>query len=202
LHTSQSNPDNEVEIRRWLAQIVEDDQEAFARLLRLFWNKVYTQALTYLKSSHIAQELTQDVFLKVWTNRSKLAEVNNFSGYLFVMTRNEIISQLRKKESEATEPGDSLEEVEWIPDRQMEYKQSYATILKGIELLPPARQNVFKMSRLEGKTYDEIAMEMNISRNGVKDHVVKSLLFLRNYLRLHSDILPAIAYVLVILTFE
>jgi RNA polymerase sigma-70 factor (ECF subfamily) len=202
LHTSQSNPDNEFEIRRWLAQIVEDDQEAFARLLRLFWNKVYTQALAYLKSSHIAQELTQDVFLKVWTNRSKLAEVNNFSGYLFVMTRNEIISQLRKKESEATEPGDSLEEVEWIPDRQMEYKQSYATILKGIELLPPARQNVFKMSRLEGKTYDEIAMEMNISRNGVKDHVVKSLLFLRNYLRLHSDILPAIAYVLVILTFE
>jgi RNA polymerase sigma-70 factor (ECF subfamily) len=202
LHTSQSNPDNEFEIRRWLAQIVEDDQEAFARLLRLFWNKVYTQALAYLKSSHIAQELTQDVFLKVWTNRSKLAEVNNFSGYLFVMTRNEIISQLRKKESEAIEPGDVLEEGEWIPDRQMEYKQSYATILKGIELLPPARQNVFKMSRLEGKTYDEIAMEMNISRNGVKDHVVKSLLFLRNYLRLHSDILPAIAYVLVILTFE
>jgi RNA polymerase sigma-70 factor (ECF subfamily) len=62
LHTSQSSPDNEVEIRRWLAQIVEDDREAFARLLRLFWNKVYTQALTYLKSSQIAQELTQDVF--------------------------------------------------------------------------------------------------------------------------------------------
>lgn len=202
MHTPGSHPDTELEIKQWLTQIGEGDQEAFARLLRVFWNKVYTQALTYLKSSTIAQELTQDVFLKVWLNRSKLREVNNFSGYLFIIARNEIISLLRKKESETIEADDTLEEGNWAPDRQLEYKQSYATVLKGIDLLPSARKNVFKMSRLEGKTYDEIAAEMNISRNGVKDHVVKALLFLRNYLRLHSDFLPGVIAALLVLALE
>ena len=182
--------DNDVEIKQWLSQISEDNQDAFSKLLRLFWNKVYTQALTYLKSSAVAQELTQDVFLKVWMNRNSLPLVQNFSGYLFIMTRNEIISLLRKKDTLTMEPDEKLEEQIWIPGRQLEFKQSYESILKGIDLLPPARKNIFKMSRVDGMTYDEIATQMNISRDGVKDHIVKALLFLRNYIRKHSDTLP------------
>jgi RNA polymerase sigma-70 factor (ECF subfamily) len=70
-----------------------------------------------------------------------------------------------------------------------------------VELLPPARKNIFKMSRVEGLTYDEIAAQMNISRNVVKDHIVKALLFLGNYPRLHSDELPLIVPLLVSLIF-
>jgi RNA polymerase sigma-70 factor (ECF subfamily) len=80
----------------------------------------------------------------------------------------------------------------------LQFKQSYATILKGVELLPPARKNIFKMSRVEGLTYDEIAAQMN----GVKDHIVKALLFLGNYPRLHSDELPLIVPLLVSLSFR
>jgi RNA polymerase sigma-70 factor (ECF subfamily) len=200
LHNIGTPASGDSEIRQWLSQISENDQEAFSKLLRFFWNKVYTQALTYLKSSVIAQELTQDVFLKVWLNRGKLAEVSNFSGYLFIMARNEIISLLRKKENQLMAPEDTLEEQIWLPDQQLQYKQSYDSILKGIELLPPARKNVFKMSRLDGLSYDAIAAQMNISRNGVKDHIVKALLFLRDYIRLHSDIFPAIIGLLVTFT--
>ena len=103
------------------------------------------------------------------------------------MTRNEIISLLRKKENQSMEPDEKLEEKIWIPDQQLEYKHSYESILKGIDLLPPARKNIFKMSRVDGMTYDEIAAQLNISRDGVKDHIVKALLFLRNYVRTHSD---------------
>lgn len=197
MHSSDRHSSNDDEISQWLTRIIEDDEEAFAMLLRHFWNKVYTQALTYLKSTVNAQELTQDVFVKVWTNRDKLAEVYNFSGYLFTITRNEIYSLLRKKEPRVTEHNEILEEQSWIPDKQLQYKQSYASILKAIELLPPARRNIFKMSRVEGMTYEEIAGQMNISRNGVKDHIVKALLFLRNYIRFHSDTLPAIAAFLI-----
>jgi RNA polymerase sigma-70 factor (ECF subfamily) len=188
--------DNEVEIKHWLSEISEDNQDAFSKLLRLFWNKVYTQALTYLKSTAVAQELTQDIFLKVWTNRKKLLLVDNFSGYLFIMTRNEIISLLRKKGLQSMEPDEKLEERIWIPDQQLDYKHSYERIFKGIDLLPPARKNIFKMSRVDGMTYDEIAAHMNISRDGVKDHIVKALLFLRNYIRTHSDTLPLLTCLL------
>jgi RNA polymerase sigma-70 factor (ECF subfamily) len=103
------------------------------------------------------------------------------------MSRNEIFSQLRKKAGDAEPPDKAIEEKLWIPDLQLQNKQSYQAILKAIELLPPARKNVFKMSRLDGLSYDEIAAQLNISRNGVKDHIVKALNFLRNHLRFHSD---------------
>lgn len=196
MHNTIRYSGDDSEIKEWIGRVIKDDEEGFTLLLRHFWNKVYTQALTYLKSSEIAQELTQDVFVKVWMNRNKLTEVQNFSGYLFIITRNEVISFLRKKESLSIEPDETLKEEVWIPDLQMQKKQAHAAILDAIEMLPPARKNVFKMSRLDGLSYDQIANEMNISRNGVKDHIVKALLFLRNYLRFNSDALPAIAILL------
>jgi RNA polymerase sigma-70 factor (ECF subfamily) len=170
-----------------LGRIAEGDEAAFTLLLRHFRNKVYTQSLVYLKSALTAQEITQDVFLKVWANRSGLPHIENLSGYLFIITRNEIISALRKKGRELAALSESLVENGWIPDQQLLYKESYQLLLQGIEALPPARKDVFKMSRLEGLSYEEIAERQGISRNGVKDHIVKSLLFLRNYLRTHTD---------------
>jgi RNA polymerase sigma-70 factor (family 1) len=174
-------------ISEWLHLAGNDDQAAFTRLLRHFWNKVYTQALVYLKSTATAQEITQDVFLKVWAKRAILPQIENFPGYLFIITRNEIVNALRKKGRELAAPSDALEENLWIPDQQLQYKESYKLLLNGIEALPPARKNVFKMSRLDGLSYEEIGEKLGISRNSVKDHIVKSLLFLRNYLRTHTD---------------
>jgi RNA polymerase sigma-70 factor (ECF subfamily) len=130
-------------------------------------------------------------------NRSKLAEVTSFSGYLFIMTRNEIISHLRKKQWPAVQPDNTLLEEFWIPDKQLQYKHSYEMILKAIELMPPARKNVFKMNRLDGLSYDEIAAQLNISKNGVKDHIVRALHFVRNYLRFHSDELAVIIFMVI-----
>jgi RNA polymerase sigma-70 factor (ECF subfamily) len=187
LNDTSSYSQNEGEIKKWLIRISENDEEAFSLLILNFWNKVYTQALTYLKSSVTAQELTQDVFIRLWTNRNALAGIDNFAGYLFIMTKNEVLSQLRKKRNQPETPDETLPEEVWIPDQQLQYKQAYAIIINGIERLPPVRKQVFKMSRNEGLSYDEIATRLNISRNGVKDHIVKALLFLRNYIRLHSD---------------
>jgi RNA polymerase sigma-70 factor (ECF subfamily) len=117
--------------------------------------------------------------------RTKLPNVNNFSAYLFIITKNKVLSLLRKGLEQTVEPFENLEEEVWLPDKQLQHKEVYAAVLKGIELLPPARQNVFKMSRMDGKSYEEIAAALNISRNGVKDHIVKALVFLRQHLRQH-----------------
>lgn len=90
---------SEEELRQWLVSTSRGDQVAFTMLLRSHWNKVYTQALTYLKSPELGQEITQDVFVKIWNVREKLDQVENFSDYLFIISRNEIISALRKKNS-------------------------------------------------------------------------------------------------------
>jgi RNA polymerase sigma-70 factor (ECF subfamily) len=123
--------------------------------------------------------------LKIWAARTDLPTIGNFSAYLFIITRNEVLSLLRKGSRHTVEPFESLEEELWLPDKQLQHKEVYAAVLKAIELLPPARQNVFRMSRMDGRSYEEIAAALNISRNGVKDHIVKALVFLRQHLRQH-----------------
>lgn len=167
------------ELSDWLHQISEGNQDVFARLLHAYWNKVFTQALTYLKQRALAQEITQDVFLKIWGAREKLPALDNFSNYLFIISRNEIISAMRKKGQNLTGPDDDLPADLLSPDEQLQYKETYNRLLDAINQLPPTRRLVFKMSRLEGRSYDEIGKELGISRNGVKDHIVKALNFLR-----------------------
>ncbi|MGN7720113.1 RNA polymerase sigma-70 factor [Chitinophaga sp. 22620] len=174
--------------RDMLLLVAAGNRQAFNSLLHARWNKVYTLALTYLRSAEDAQELTQDVFLKVWQNRTQLPSVVNFDGWLFILARNGILSELRKKKARpiiSAEPGE-WEEDTILPDHPLIYKEASALVAKGIEALPPARKKVFTLSRMEGKSYEEIAAMLNISRNGVKDHIVKALHFLRNYLHEHG----------------
>ncbi|HEU4608779.1 MAG TPA: sigma-70 family RNA polymerase sigma factor, partial [Chitinophagaceae bacterium] len=113
--------------------------------------------------------------------REGLPEVEQFSDYLFIISRNELISALRKKGKEFSEQGFEPEELIWRPDLQLQHKELYVSILTLIDQLPPVRKKIFMMSRMEGKSYEEIALLHGISRNGVKDHIVKAL----NYLRMH-----------------
>ena len=165
-----------------LYQVSQGNQAAFAQLLRSCWNKVHTQAITYLKDASLAQEITQDVFIKIWSVRSTLPALENFSNYLFIVSRNEIISALRKKGQGFVDPGPDMEANLMLPDEQLQYKEFHHRLLQASEELPPVRKQVFKMSRLEGRTYDDIARDLGISRNGVKDHIVKALNFLRTRL--------------------
>lgn len=175
--------------RDMLLLVAAGDRQAFNSLLHARWNKVYTLALTYLRSAEEAQELTQDVFLKVWQNHTQLPTVANFDGWLFILARNGILSELRKKKAR---PVISAEPAEWeqdsvLPDHPLIFKEVSTLLAKGIDALPPARKKVFTLSRMEGKSYEEIAAMLNISRNGVKDHIVKALHFLRNYLHEHGN---------------
>lgn len=169
-----------------LELIVASNRKAFDRILEHYWLKVYTQAITYLRSSEDAQEITQDIFVKIWQHRSKLSEVEDFSAWLFILTKNQVLMEFRKKKVRpviVTEPdGNTYSNTTQQPDYPLFYKETMLAVTNAIELLPPTRKKVFLMSRLEDKSYDEIATELGISRNGVKDHIVKALHFLRGHL--------------------
>ncbi|HET6993696.1 MAG TPA: RNA polymerase sigma-70 factor [Chitinophagaceae bacterium] len=181
--------------RELLICIADGDQKAFTRLVDMYWNKVYGHALAYTKSSPRAQEITQDVFLQVWIKRQTLSEVNDFNNFLFILGKNKIISSMRKKLDELAgkEPVDLLEDV-LLPDRQLEYKQVYHQIMEAIENLPPTRKLVFKMSRIEGLTYEEISQRLNISRNTVKEHIVRGLSFIRTFIHTHAEMIFWLLY--------
>ncbi len=164
------------------ARVAAGDQLAFAEMVRRYWNTIYSHGLVYLKSAPRAEEITQDVFMKVWTGREKLPEVRNLDNYLFIIARNHIFNEARKKINLIYGDIGEHAETSFLPDLQTEYKESYQQLLKGIELLPEKRRQVFKLSRLEGLSNEQIATRLGIHKDTVYQYLVKSLLFLRTYM--------------------
>lgn len=167
-----------------LTRVAGGDEKAFSEIVNRYAAVIYAHILTYNKDPYQAEEITQDIFVAIWKNREALPAVDNFKAYLFRAARNRTISAFRQKlrHTEYQEQ-DELDNIAANENHQLEYRELSEFIQRGIELLPPRRKQVFKLSRLEGKTYEEIARQLNISRSSVNQHIVEALVFLRTYLR-------------------
>lgn len=158
-------------------------EQAFAALMRAHWRNVYVHALSWLKTTAEAEELTQDVFLKVWQVRATLPELDNFHNWLFIMARNRIISGVRRKLSRPAFVETQEKEAAGLqPDHWTENRERYQVLLNGIALLPDKRQQVFRMSRLEGLTHEQIAAQLGMHKDTVAQYIVKAVAFLKVYL--------------------
>lgn len=85
------------EERKLRQSIAQGDPHAFSELVNRYWNNIYSQALVYVKSTHVAKDIVQDIFLKVWEKRNTLPDIERIDAFLFIMARNQIISSFRKK---------------------------------------------------------------------------------------------------------
>lgn len=142
--------------------------------------------LSILKSPARAEEITQDIFLKIWNKRQGLSEILSFENYLYIITRNYTISDLRKKfrgGGLTPDPGSG-----WTPEQQLQFKELNGRLGKIVDRLPPRRKQVFIMSRLEDKTHQQIASELGISTGTVNQQLIAALSFVRAELRNHPDL--------------
>lgn len=168
--------------------VAAGNEDAFSRLVNLYRSRVFSHALTYIKSYEVAEEITQDIFVKVWVNRHRLPAVDDFKSYLFILGRNHLVSAIRKKVMSTTAnddddiPGHLLQ-----PDRQVEFKETYRNLINAIDRLPPQQKAVFTLSRMEQLSHAEIGDRLGISKRTVKFHLVQALNFLRAFLRYPGD---------------
>jgi RNA polymerase sigma-70 factor (family 1) len=169
--------------QEFLKKIAEGDQRVFAALVESFSARIYVHVLMYIKNAARAEEITQDVFMSVWNHRHELPSIQNFRGYLFVLTRNRTISALRERVTRYDETEKDELESGLNPEGVLEYRQLSESLQRGIDQLPPRRKEIFIMSRFDGKTYDEIAHHLSISKSAVNKHIIEALVFLRTFLR-------------------
>ena len=86
--------------RQIIKSLKEGDREAFSMLYKQYWEKVYHFCGLYLNNRDVAEDVVQEVFIKVWESREFIREDDNFKGLLFVITRNLIFNQHRKNVNE------------------------------------------------------------------------------------------------------
>lgn len=150
--------------------------------------------LSILKSPERAEEITQDVFLKIWHHREKLTGILSFENYLFIVTKNYTLSELRKK---FTVNAPEVDEIyAWTPERQLQFKELSNHLHEIINRLPPRRKQVFVMSRLENKTHQQIADELKISAGTVNQQLIAALAFIRAELGGHPNFILLIPILL------
>jgi RNA polymerase sigma-70 factor (ECF subfamily) len=176
-----SLPYNEPEL---LNRLAGGDDESFALLYAKYYPRVYGIAFKILKSAPHAEDVLQDVFIKLWNNRGRLPGINDFNAYLNAVTRNHIFNQLRKKAHETfyirEQSINTADSNQTIND--VLYHELDKSLLEAVAKLPPQQKKIFQLSRMHGLKQEEIAESLKISLGTVKKHMMVSLRFIRNYL--------------------
>lgn len=155
---------------------------AFKILFDKYSQKLFRFSLQYLKSDTDAEEIVQEVFLKLWQNREKIKSDTSFKSYLFTIAFNVILKQFNQKNKEEKYRQDiigSLAE----EDSSLEARLNYEALLdkqeKLINQMPERRREIFLKRKKEGKSVKEIAAEMNISGKTVENQITEAMNFLR-----------------------
>ena len=174
-----------------VTQLIDGSKEAFLELYGKYHAALYRHALKFMKSPALAEDVVQDTFLKVWENRRSLNADLSFVGYINTVSRNQVLNTLKRASYETALKKTIMYAADKCCNRTeddflaAEYERM---VSRAIDRLPPQRRLVFRMCRLEGQTYDEVARNLGISRNTVKEHMVSALKSLREYFSVHADV--------------
>lgn len=182
--------------------LTQNDESAFCELYVRYKDKLYYFCLHLLKSKEEANDIVQEIFIRIWESRSFINPDLSFSSFLYTMARNRIMNYFRDmdidikvKEIIASQKITTEETAE----SQIIYTEYQEILRTAIEQLPTQRQKIFNMSRIENMSHKEIAAELNISVNTVQEHISEALKFIKIYFNKNADLTMSLLLPLFIL---
>ena len=163
----------------------EGNLKAFNQVFDRYAKRLYRFSMGYLKSAENAEEIVQEVFLKIWHNREELIVQKSFDSYLFTIAKNGILNTIRKSKSEQAYlnyaklyPGKDV-----LLDQELDFKELKKAYQEAIAQLSPRRKEIFLLSREQSLSNAEIAQKMNISVKTVENQMTSALAEIRKNLR-------------------
>lgn len=155
---------------------------AFDNLFEVYSQKLYRFSFSYLKSEKDSEDLVQEVFMKIWTNRSTLKTNTSFQSYLFTIAFHAIQKSFNKKAQQQKfqlELFESITTENSILEDQLNFEVLISKLNRLIDHLPARRKEIFLKRKKEGKSIQTIAQEMDISEKTVENQITEAMNFLR-----------------------
>ncbi len=180
--------------------LAEDSEYAFQLIYDRHRNRIYKTATRFLKSPILAQEVVQDVFMKLWLSRKTLKPTQPIEAWLHTVSKNNIINRLKKVSNEWK----VMNELPYITANKSNTTENsvqdaeYAAILQtAIITLPEQQKKAYLLSRNENLTYIQIGEKLELSPLTVKTHISRALLHIKQALA-EKGIILSIAVVAII----
>jgi len=184
--------EGQIQDNRLLQLIASGDEPAFKTLFEKHRGKLYAYLKGITKSPEVSEEIVMDIFLKIWIARKTVFEINHFDSFLFRIAHNKAIDFLRTLHRDKTLFNLVWEEIQLVStqtaDAGLKEKESHAILQDAIARLSPKRRLVYKLSRENALSHDQIAAYLNLSKSTVNNHLVESLRFIKNYLNGHLEV--------------
>ena len=181
-----------------LLRVAEGDETAFRVLYNHYRKKIYALGVVLTRSENQAQELVQDVFLKIWEKREQFREINRFNAWLRTIARNTAINYIRARALEKLglnrlpmqESSNCFTEND-VADRE------YSLLLQSaVRQLPPQQQKVYILHQQQGLCHEAIAEQLDISVLTSKKYMKLALRSIRIFLEHHMDAVVSLALVI------
>jgi RNA polymerase sigma-70 factor (family 1) len=167
------------------------DKRAFEQLYHNYKVRIYGNLFKMVKSGDVAEELLQELFVKIWIGKENLDPDKSFKAYLFKIAENLVYDFFRKaavnKKMEAYLVSAATPSVSPI-EQHIYYKEGNYVLARAIERLPPKRKQVYVLCKIEGKSYEEVSRLLGVSISTVNEHIVKASRVVRKYFLLSTNI--------------
>lgn len=160
-----------------LIRLIEGDEAAFETIYYHYSPRLYGNLLKMVKTGHLASEILQDVFIKIWNKRQQIDPENSFRSWLFKIAENAVYDCFRKA---ARDKALQQALLQAATDHYLHIEETLITkeneqLLEDvINTLPPQRRQIFRLCKIEGKTYEEVSKLLGISTSTISDHIVKA----------------------------
>jgi len=174
--------------RMLLSLTAQGDENAFAALYRFYYPLLATHIFRITRMQALTDEIVQDVFLKIWTNRSMLSTISHFKTYIGTVSRNAALNELRNlQRKEARHKVWEKEHVSAVEYDHFSLDEENGAdqldIDSAIELLPQRQRHVYIMARRQHLKYAQIAEEMHLTRGTVKRYLQLARASIAKHLR-------------------
>jgi RNA polymerase sigma-70 factor (ECF subfamily) len=167
------------------------DRKAFRELFNKYHRRIFAIALKITGVGETAEDVVQEVFIKLWMNKEKLPAIENFNAYLNTVTRNHIFNKLRKLAHEQIALQKLIAQQtlkEKSSSDQIVYNELEKLIHNAVAQLPSQQKKVYTLSRVYGLKHEEIAQQLGISSSTVKGHIVHALQHIKSFLRANGEL--------------
>jgi len=158
---------------------------AFGELFDRYGKRLFHFSMGYLKSTQNAEEIVQDVFLKIWMNKEELSAQKSVESYMFTIAKNGILNTIRKSKSEQVYLNYAKlhPEKDILLDDELDFNELEKAYKDAIEQLSPRRKEIYLLSKEQFLSNAEIAVMMKISIKTVENQMTSAISEVRKNLR-------------------